>query len=249
MLLAGGFVLLLASFSRIGLLGFFAMTGFLLLVLARRLGNWGQQRFSRRWLGWALPFLALLTFFVAGVGLVWLLSLRDPRLAQIFSLGQTESFYALARQLKFGERVVYWAMGWQIFAAHPLLGVGLGGAGFYATEFLPDYAWQLPEVINALVWRDFVLNTKNLWVRLLAETGLAGFSAFVTWLVLLTLGAWRLLSQRDALWRALGWMGLLGLVALLGEGFSLDTFGLPYYWVCLGLVTAASLYTQRLQQG
>ena len=40
-------------------------------------------------------------------------------------------------------------------------------------------------------------------------------------------------------WKVLGLAGSFMLVGLLVEGFSIDTFALPYYWVTLGLVTAA----------
>ncbi len=233
-----GFLVLLASFSRIGLLGFFGMTGFLLLVLARNLGAWGQARFRQRWLGWALPLLSLALFFAGGVFLVWLLSLRDPRMAQIFNLSRFSNIYELGHRLKFGERVIYWALGIQVFALHPVLGAGLGSVGFYVPAYLPAYAWRLPEVRNALVLRDFVFNSKNLWVRLLAETGILGFAAFVVFLLVLFLQAWLLHRDENKLWRTLGWMGLLAVVALLGEGISLDSFAFPYFWLAFGLVTA-----------
>jgi hypothetical protein len=38
---------------------------------------------------------------------------------------------------------------------------------------------------------------------------------------------------------AVGLAGALMLVGLLAEGFSVDTFGLPYYWITLGLVAGA----------
>ncbi len=38
--------------------------------------------------------------------------------------------------------------------------------------------------------------------------------------------------------RMIGMAGFLSLLALLFEGFSLDTFALPHLWVMLGLVTA-----------
>jgi hypothetical protein len=31
----------------------------------------------------------------------------------------------------------------------------------------------------------------------------------------------------------------LSVIAFIFEGFSMDTFGLPYYWVAFGLVVAA----------
>jgi hypothetical protein len=37
----------------------------------------------------------------------------------------------------------------------------------------------------------------------------------------------------------IGWSGLFVLVAYIIEGFSTDTFALPYLWVSLGIVSAA----------
>ena len=247
-LLAGGFFVLLASFSRIGLLGFFAVTGFLVLILAGYLIRWGQRHFRHQWLRWMLPLLVLLVFFAVGTALVWLLARHDPRMAQIFNLSRFDNIYELGHNLKFGERIIYWALGLQVFAAYPLLGVGLGGVGFYVPAYLPSYGWRLPEIINALVLRDFVFNAKNLWVRLLAETGVLGFAAFTVFLLILVLEAWILQRRQDNLWRTLGWMGLLAVIALLGEGFSLDTFAFPYFWIASGLMTAVLFETQEVNR-
>jgi hypothetical protein len=34
--------------------------------------------------------------------------------------------------------------------------------------------------------------------------------------------------------------GQLSLIAFIGEGFSIDSFAMPYLWVTIGLVAAAS---------
>lgn len=242
LLLAGGLLVLAFSFSRIGLLAFFLMAAFLTAVLLWRLSGlqkgWSRQRRLVAVAG-GLLMLALL-----GLGGVWLLSFRDPRMARLFDLQAFDSVYELGRQLAIGERVVYWALGLQVFAAHPLLGVGLGGVGFYVPAELPAYGWRLTEIVEALTLRNFVFNAKNLWVRLLAESGLAGFTAFVLFMLATALDAAWLVQKNDRLYRTLGWMGTLVIVALLGEGVSLDSFAFPYFWVALGLVTAATQIAQ-----
>ncbi len=70
-------------------------------------------------------------------------------------------------------------------------------------------------------------------MRLLADTGVIVFSVFVAWMV----EHWRnakAVEQRkqSGLFRAMGLAGQLLIIALIVEGFSLDTFGLPY----IGLV-------------
>jgi glucose dehydrogenase len=39
----------------------------------------------------------------------------------------------------------------------------------------------------------------------------------------------------------MGLVGKLIVLAMIIEGFSLDTFGLPYYWIGLGLISASWL--------
>ena len=91
-----------------------------------------------------------------------------------------------------------------------------------------------------------VPNTKSLWVRLLAETGILGFAFYTSWVYLHWREAVRLersgLSEME---RALGFTGKLFIIALIMEGFSMDTFGLPYYWIALGIVVAARRISQQ----
>ena len=83
-------------------------------------------------------------------------------------------------------------------------------------------------------------NVKSLWSRLLAETGMVGFALFMSWLVGLFASASRLLKSASAEKRRIGLAGHLALVAFIIEGFSVDSFALPYYWLIFGLLTAAA---------
>jgi O-antigen ligase len=124
--------------------------------------------------------------------------------------------------------------------------VGLGNAGYFFVEHLPTYGWRAPEVVEALRFDNTNFpNIKSLWIRLLAETGIVGFSLFVIWILTILIMSMRLMQARDRLEKALGFAGILGIGALLVEGFSIDTFGLPYYWILFGLVTAASRLSEH----
>jgi len=83
-----------------------------------------------------------------------------------------------------------------------------------------------------------LLNVKSLWVRLLAETGLIGFAVFCSWLY--SLG--KKFVKRSAIKNSLGGVfalaGVFILCALLAEGFSIDSFAMPYMWIGLGLAAA-----------
>jgi hypothetical protein len=147
--------------------------------------------------------------------------------------------------VNFAERVVYWANGFQTFARYPLLGVGLGNTGFFFAQHLPVIASRLNEIIYVLTTEYYLPNVKSFWVRLLSETGLVCFSLFCTWFYVLWRGGEHLERQTSREYRLFGWMAFFVIIAFLAEGFSIDSFALPYLWVSLGVVTAASAIARR----
>jgi hypothetical protein len=77
---------------------------------------------------------------------------------------------------------------------------------------------------------------------LLAETGFIGLSVYLTWLYLL----WRNStfihnSSHQPVMQIVGLAGKFFILAHLVEGFSVDTFALPYFWVIAGLISAGGL--------
>jgi len=141
-------------------------------------------------------------------------------------------------RLVFAERLVFWQTGYEIFNDHPVLGVGLGNAGYFFPEKMVSFGYGLTEISQMLYENSYLPNTKSLWARLAAETGLVGLGLFLTWMVIQYSCARALTKARDRQFRALGWFGQFVLIALLIEGFSVDTFALPYFWLALGIVTA-----------
>ena len=76
-----------------------------------------------------------------------------------------------------GARGAYSVGAMGAFSESPLTGVGLGGSGFYIYKNLPDWSLTtVPEIAKQLNPASRLYpNPKNLYVRLLAETGLLGF--------------------------------------------------------------------------
>jgi O-antigen ligase len=197
----------------------------------------------RRRLLAVLASAILVCVYLAGIlGAAYVMSKVDPRMEDLFKAGfwQQDTALVLANSLQFGERVVYWQAGWEVFEHHPWLGVGPGNAGFHFSETIPSFGWKLVEVRQLMYRAAEIPNTKNLWVRLLSETGILGLACFLAFCVSIFHAA-RFLSRRASRSdRMLGMAGLFVLLALILEGFSIDSFALPYYWILFSLVSTAA---------
>lgn len=260
LLLLGGIGVLVLSVSRIGLLTFLLMVAFLLLLWNIRLVRYLQDRFSgrmqvsakrrvwvRRWVALVSAAVLLVVYLALLLGAAYGLSRYDIRMARLFDFStlKDQSFMYYANQLVFAERLVFWQAGWGVFNDYPILGVGLGNAGFFFPEKLSAFSWALTEVRTLMYQQTNLPNIKSLWVRLLAETGIVGFALFASWCFVLWQSARYLLAHRGALYKMLGLAGSFALIGLIIEGFSIDTFALPYYWITFGLVTAACQHARR----
>jgi O-antigen ligase len=254
-------VMLLLSRSRLSLVSF-------LLILAALIGyglwrgtgrlvrmTWRAERLSCSRLRRGLQLVLLLVgVFSVTAGLVAVARAaieRDPRTNRLLSIpaqfdsirseNPYETVYAVANRAAFAERLVYWRAGFWPFERYPVLGVGLGNAGFFFEDGLPAYGHRLVEIRNLLdPANPNFPNPKSLWLRLLGETGLVGFSAFLIWFGVLAAGGIALAKRARGVDRVIGVAGLLAILAQLSEGFSLDTFALPQLWIILGLLAAAA---------
>jgi len=251
-LLLLGCISLVMTFSRIGLIGFLAILVWFMVDIA----DWVSKKIafrkhseikSTRSLKAMITTAMLFTLTVGFIALLLIMSLRDYRLRKLIDLQLNTSrqiydlpFTKLIKKLDIAERVFYWEMGWNVFNQYPILGVGLGNVGRYAESMLPSEAWKMPEIKNVLFQQTVLPNTKNLWTRILAETGIVGFIFYVTWLIVMWITSRKLYRDENPILKAFGLAGQLAILAYFFEGFSLDTFALPYVWVTLGLVLACN---------
>lgn len=252
-LLGGGIVSMFLSFSRIGWITVIVVFVYLLFrqanssinrSLKRREKKTGKKQtrkrhlFAKALLWLLLLVILLLLVFAAG----WIMTRLDPRMEQLFNLSVLKQYGIMgwASRLGIAERVTFWQTAFNVYVRFPVFGSGLGVAGYYYLEMIPSFGYRLPETLSVMLSDGFIPNAKNLWVRLLAETGIVGFSVFAAWVVLHWRNAKSVEKRKQSgLFKAMGLAGQLLIIALLVEGFSLDTFGLPYYWIGLGLIVAS----------
>ena len=255
LLLLGGVAVLLLTLSRVGVAAFILVLLLVVLVLHGRGVEWLMGRFNKpgkRQIGrGAVSALLILAYLLVISAVVVAFTRIDPRMANLFnfSFKQDDSLLRFFNELKFGDRVIYWLTGWNIFNAYPFLGVGLGNAGYYFPKYLPAYGWSLVEVENLLNRTTILLNIKSLWLRLLAETGMVGFSLFLGWLVSLLPTLVKKIRNQCSSVSVFGWTGIFVLVALVLEGFSIDSFAMPYWWISLGLAVSKVLPSEEKPSG
>lgn len=247
LLLAGGVAALGFTLSRVGFAAFAMMflvaAFFIHSRIVAKLQVFLEKTFRRS----QPPKRAIIS---AGIILIYIFLLItgvmiytkvDPRMANLFSLSFVgeKPLLQYFDELKFGDRVIYWLTGWNIFNENPILGVGLGNAGFFFSGSIPSFGWTLVEVRSLMYRSTLLLNIKNLWVRLLAETGIVGFAVFIGWLISLVPEFICKFQSDQMTKKTLGLMGFMVLAALFFEGFSIDSFAMPYWWISLGFISAS----------
>jgi hypothetical protein len=259
------------SSPRIGLISLFLMVVYIFfrlnLVIYRRIvdtisrqGFYAQKKFAlsnKTFLRLITSLIIVSIYLLIIAGVVFFVSKRDWRMSILVSeppsmneitglltLDQ-DTLLNLSHRLIFMERMVYWLNGWNIFTQYPWLGVGLGNAGFFFPKYAPAVGWETIEIRNVLFYLPQLPNVKSLWFRLLGETGLIGFSVFLSWFYVLFQSARFSHYHQDATIKTFALAGQLALLAFIGEGFSIDSFALPYFWVIAGIIAVNAMIFRR----
>lgn len=249
-LLALGVLVLILTLSRVGWISFFCMAAFLVIQWNIRLVKWIQYHFKagrdHKTTATLLITLGLISIYLAVIVLAAFgMSKVDPRMADLFTqeFWQLNNFNRYANALQFGERVVYWQAGWEIFNRYPVLGVGLGNAGKWFAETIPSYGMNLIEVRQLLYRSPDLPNIKNLWIRLFAETGLVGFAFFSSWLLSFLRSTVRIELNSEKTGAFARYWGIFVVIGIILEGFSIDSFAMPFFWISVGMVLSVNKIT------
>jgi hypothetical protein len=140
-------------------------------------------------------------------------------------------------QINAGARSAYASGALAAFDEYPLTGVGLGASGFWIYQNLPDWSLTtVPEIARQLdPTSKLYPNPKNLYVRLLSETGLVGFVLFFVLLFSMAADALDLL-QRGSFWRFAGMAGFFAWLAIALYNGTQDSFATPNIWLLPGIL-------------
>jgi len=244
-------LLLLATFSRGGLLT--AATALALtFVLAgraelRAAWNWFHSGFQRG-SNWLLRFGAVVLIIgtLAGAGLFLA---QKGYIARLFSTN-AESIEEFVIENSAGARAAYNLGALGAYEESPITGVGLGASGFYIYGHLPDWAMTtVPEIARQLSPENRLYpNPKNMYLRLLAETGLTGFILFVAFLFSVLGDSLRVLQSETTVARYLGIAGLFSWIAVALYNATQDSFATPNIWINFGILvgmTASAIESEK----
>jgi len=240
-------VLILFTFSRGGIFLALLAGGLTFLLTGR-----AQMAAGRDWLlrpfksppvvplhrlrDWALRagVILLLAGILVGGGLF--LSQRNY-FAQLWR-SEERSLIEYAIDNYAGARLAHAWAALETFQARPWTGVGLGASGLYIYQNLPDWSkTTIPEIARQLSPENRVYpNPKNLYVRLLAETGLFGFWLFVIFYLFVLGKIQSVLLSRRGFAQFVGAAGLFTWLAVVLYGFTQDSFATPNIWLGFGIL-------------
>lgn len=209
---------------------------------------------------WKRLTLVLLVALVVGVP-IYMVGLQNEFFARIwkfwrdpeainppgvhYTMPQTLMVYF--GHLGFDTRLAYGEAAYKTYASHPWLGVGLGNFGFYIQEMLPlrPLTAEVLRTITPDNSRPRLVTPKNFYLRLLAETGVIGTSAFLAFIIASLGCAIYLLISPDPEWRYWGLTSSIGIIAFLISALTFDSFVIPNTWIVLGLSIAAVRVAQK----
>lgn len=237
---------LLATYSRGGLLITIGTSALMMLFFGREVlrGMWAwfmrgfkERRFTSFVL--RLSMIAALIGVVAGSFVFLSQKNYFRRLWEI----NADSLSEYIVDINAGARGAYSVGALGAFSEYPLTGVGLGGSGFYIYQNLPDWALTtVPEIAKQLNPESRLYpNPKNLYVRLLAETGLFGFVLFIAFQFNL-LGEMLSLYNLQAGWARFAMTaGLFAWLAIALYNFTQDSLATPNIWLVPGILAGLAV--------
>jgi hypothetical protein len=234
-------ILALITYSRSGF-GLILIVSGLTFVLA------GREHLVHAWqwlthpavesarLKWGLRFVFAIGLIALTGGVTFVL-LQSNYFSQLWRSSKDNILDYLV-DINVGPRLAYVWSAWNIFQAHPLTGVGLGGIGMYMHQAFPD--WSLTNIaeIAKLVSPDNRIypNAKDLYVRLLAETGIFGFWLFTSFYLNVITKVYDALKEGNSMGAFLGTAGLFAWLGVVFYGFSQDSFAMPEIWISIGIL-------------
>lgn len=230
------FLMLLGTYSRGGLFITILAIGLTSILLGRAeiasVWNWFITGFRKSKIDLLLRITIIIAVFGVAVGSVYFLNQR--KLFNNLWQFNAESLEEYIVDINAGSRGAYSAAAYEVFEDYPITGVGLGASGFFMYQNLPEWALtNVPEIARQLSPENRLYpNPKNLYVRLLAETGIIGFFLFLAFQLNILGNILSLLKTN----RFASMAGVFAWLAIAFYNFTQDSLTTPNIWLVLGII-------------
>jgi hypothetical protein len=147
------------------------------------------------------------------------------------------------------SRLAYQVTALKIFAANPIVGVGLGQFAFNAAASMPSWGFLSPEIRPSLLYPEAPWpNTYSLYARLAAELGVIGLLGWATlWsgLIISVCQAARTYAGFHRPVPVIAYAIIMSCIGVLVSGVTTDTFRTPIIGITLG---AGACFIARSKQ-
>ena len=131
----------------------------------------------------------------------------------------------------------------KVFADRPLFGVGFGQQAYFARKYYPSWATEDNYEFEYTFLNERIRSFPpgfNMYIRLLAETGIIGFLIFMTFLTLIYLNLRRLLKNSNKDRIVFMVILMVSFVGFAINWLQVDTFRLFGFWIFLALFVRVS---------
>jgi len=238
-LFALSFFVILATYSRGGLLVALGATALTFILVGhetyRGMWTWFMSGFRTR----SLDLLMRLGLIAMVIGIFFgaFLFLSQKNFFRRLWETSASNLAEYLVDINAGGRGAYATGALAAFEKYPITGVGLGASGFYIYANLPDWTLTtVPEIARQLNPQNRLYpNPKNMYVRLLAETGLVGFVLFLVF-QFSVLGDALIALRHRGLLRFVGIAGLFAWVAIALYNVTQDSLTTPNIWLIPGIL-------------
>jgi len=241
-------ILLILTYSRSGVAIILAASVITMLIS-------GGEKIKRAWKWWWQPFarstnkeemvrilplgsrLGVIVIALVFLGLSFQALDKNPYFSKLWNSKKT-NLIEYVIDIYAGPRLAYAMSGMETFDQHPWSGVGLGASGMYLYSNLPDWSKTFITEISIQLspQSSSYPNTKNLFVRILAETGILGLGAFAGFLLFILA---RILALRNLVGMEAHFLvvsGLFSWIVILLYSFTQDSFAMPTTWINFGML-------------
>ncbi|AEM70409.1 O-antigen polymerase [Allomuricauda ruestringensis DSM 13258] len=148
------------------------------------------------------------------------------------------------------SRLGIYTASWLVFLENPIVGAGYGQQAFLAKDKYPDWA-----VKNNWEFRDKYLNENdpsfppgyNLYLRLLAETGLIGLLIFALFSFMIVTRCLKLIKSDDDTIEIFGLVLFVSMIGFFLNWFKMDTFRVYGFWIGLALLIVVNTYRNEVK--